>query len=175
MAPPPQLYVANPAPQFSLEQKAFKLQLQQASAPHCSEIRGLASGRLLQFPDLQLLEMDSGKTGWGRRLLCVPVLLARLSFACVCKVCVCELCVKCECRLCAFSGKLEALAVLLHKLKAESRRVLIFTQMVRMLDILEMFLDHHQLTYVRVSESLPLEERQVPSWPPPALAALFHS
>ncbi|KAG5840660.1 hypothetical protein ANANG_G00191080 [Anguilla anguilla] len=116
VAPPPQLYAANPAPQFSLEQKAFRLRLQRASAPHVSEIRRLASSRLLQFPDLQLLEMDS--------------------------------------------GKLEALAVLLHKLKSENRRVLIFTQMVRMLDILEMFLDHHQLPYVRVHENLPLEERQ---------------
>ncbi|KAJ8379907.1 hypothetical protein SKAU_G00006850 [Synaphobranchus kaupii] len=116
VAPPPQLYVANPAPRFSLEQKLFRLQLRQASAPHATEIRRLASGRLLQFPDLQLLEMDS--------------------------------------------GKLEALAVLLHKLKSENRRVLVFTQMVRMLDILEMFLDHHQLTYVRVDENLPLQERQ---------------
>ncbi|KAG9354840.1 hypothetical protein JZ751_001553 [Albula glossodonta] len=116
VAPPAQLYAANPSPQFSLEQKFFCSQFQQAAAPHCTEIRRLASSRLLQFPDLQLLEMDS--------------------------------------------GKLEALAVLLHKLKLENRRVLIFTQMVRMLDILEMFLDHHQLTYVRVDENLPLEERQ---------------
>ncbi|XP_031426184.1 E1A-binding protein p400 isoform X3 [Clupea harengus] len=58
------------------------------------------------------------------------------------------------------SGKLEALAILLHKLRAENRRVLIFTQMLRMLDILEAFLDHRQLTYARVDESLSSEERQ---------------
>lgn len=58
-------------------------------------------------------------------------------------------------------GKLEALAILLHKLRAENRRVLIFTQMLRMLDILEAFLDHRHLTYVRVDESLSSEERQV--------------
>lgn len=58
-------------------------------------------------------------------------------------------------------GKLEALAILLQKLRSDSRRVLIFTQMVKMLDILEAFLDHRQLTYVRVDESLTPEERQV--------------
>ncbi|RVE68529.1 hypothetical protein OJAV_G00092590 [Oryzias javanicus] len=58
------------------------------------------------------------------------------------------------------SGKLEALAILLQKLRSESRRVLIFTQMLKMLDILEAFLDYRQLTYVRIDESLPLDERQ---------------
>lgn len=58
-------------------------------------------------------------------------------------------------------GKLEALAILLQKLRSENRRVLIFTQMVKMLDILEAFLDHRQLTYIRVDESLITEERQV--------------
>uniref|UniRef100_A0A8B9JJ84 E1A binding protein p400 n=1 Tax=Astyanax mexicanus TaxID=7994 RepID=A0A8B9JJ84_ASTMX len=58
------------------------------------------------------------------------------------------------------SGKLEALSILLHKLKAEKKRVLIFTQMASMLDILESFLDHRHLTYVRVDENLSLEERR---------------
>uniref|UniRef100_A0A8C9X8T6 E1A binding protein p400 n=1 Tax=Sander lucioperca TaxID=283035 RepID=A0A8C9X8T6_SANLU len=58
------------------------------------------------------------------------------------------------------SGKLEALAILLQKLRSDSRRVLIFTQMVKMLDILEAFLDYRQLTYVRVDESFTPDERQ---------------
>uniref|UniRef100_A0AAR2JMG4 E1A binding protein p400 n=1 Tax=Pygocentrus nattereri TaxID=42514 RepID=A0AAR2JMG4_PYGNA len=58
-------------------------------------------------------------------------------------------------------GKLEALSILLHKMKEENRRVLIFTQMASMLDILEAFLDHRHLTYVRLDESLSFEERQV--------------
>ncbi|XP_063051438.1 E1A-binding protein p400 isoform X2 [Engraulis encrasicolus] len=58
------------------------------------------------------------------------------------------------------SGKLEALSILLHKLRAEKRRVLIFTQMLRMLDLLEAFLDHRHLTYTRVDERLTTEERQ---------------
>ncbi|XP_062855451.1 E1A-binding protein p400 isoform X2 [Trichomycterus rosablanca] len=58
------------------------------------------------------------------------------------------------------SGKLEALSILLRKLRAEGRRVLIFTQMTSMLDILEVFLDRHHFTYVRLDESLSLQERQ---------------
>uniref|UniRef100_A0A3Q2Y184 E1A binding protein p400 n=1 Tax=Hippocampus comes TaxID=109280 RepID=A0A3Q2Y184_HIPCM len=59
------------------------------------------------------------------------------------------------------SGKLEALAILLQKLRSDNRRVLIFTQMAKMLDILEAFLDYRQLTYVRVDESYSPDERQV--------------
>ncbi|XP_069651039.1 E1A-binding protein p400 [Haliaeetus albicilla] len=51
------------------------------------------------------------------------------------------------------SGKMEALAVLLRKLKARGHRVLILTQMIPMLDILELFLNFHFLTYIRVNES----------------------
>ncbi|XP_062310184.1 E1A-binding protein p400 isoform X2 [Osmerus eperlanus] len=116
VAPPPQMYAANPPAPYSLEHKALVRRLVEAAAPHSSEIHQLTCGPLLQFPDLQLMQMDS--------------------------------------------GKLEALAILLQKLRSENRRVLIFTQMVKMLDILEDFLDHRQLTYVRVDESLTLEERQ---------------
>ncbi|XP_035641365.1 E1A-binding protein p400 isoform X6 [Oncorhynchus keta] len=114
VARPPYLYAANPPAPYSLEQKSVSRRLQEAAAPHSTEIHSMASG--LQFPDLQLMQMDS--------------------------------------------GKLEALAILLQKLRSENRRVLIFTQMVKMLDILEAFLDHRQLTYIRVDESLITEERQ---------------
>ncbi|XP_051887775.1 LOW QUALITY PROTEIN: E1A-binding protein p400 [Pristis pectinata] len=66
------------------------------------------------------------------------------------------------------SGKLEALAVLLHKLKSERRRVLIFTQMVQMLDILESFLDYHNFAFVRVDGNVHLTQRQ-------ALMKLFNT
>ncbi|XP_078083287.1 E1A-binding protein p400 isoform X4 [Mustelus asterias] len=66
------------------------------------------------------------------------------------------------------SGKLEALAVLLHKLKLERRRVLIFTQMVQMLDILESFLDYHGFAFVRVDGNVHLNQRQ-------ALMKLFNT
>ncbi|XP_076010162.1 E1A-binding protein p400 isoform X3 [Genypterus blacodes] len=116
VAPPPHLYAANPPIPYRLEQKSFSRRLQEASAAHNTDIHQLASRQLFHFPDLQLMQMDS--------------------------------------------GKLEALAILLQKLRSESRRVLIFTQMVKMLDILEAFLDHRQLTYVRVDENFTPEERQ---------------
>ncbi|XP_051508957.1 E1A-binding protein p400-like isoform X2 [Myxocyprinus asiaticus] len=116
VAPPPQLYAANPPPSYSLAQKALRRQLQEVSAPHNAEIWGLACPAVVSSPDVHILEMDS--------------------------------------------GKLEALSILLQKLRAENRRVLIFTQMTSMLDLLEAFLDHHHLTYVRLDESLSLEERQ---------------
>lgn len=48
---------------------------------------------------------------------------------------------------------MEALAVLLQKLKGRGHRVLILTQMIPMLDILELFLDFHFLTYIRVGKT----------------------
>ncbi|XP_068510327.1 E1A-binding protein p400-like isoform X9 [Anas acuta] len=51
------------------------------------------------------------------------------------------------------SGKMEALAILLQKLKGKGHRVLILTQMIPMLDILELFLDFHFLTYIRVDKT----------------------
>ncbi|KAK2837584.1 hypothetical protein Q5P01_014796 [Channa striata] len=116
VAPPPHLYAANPPVPYRLEQKSLHRQLQDATSPHSTAIHHLAYRHLFHFPDLQLMQMDS--------------------------------------------GKLEALAILLQKLRSESRRVLIFTQMVKMLDILEAFLDYRQLTYVRVDESLTSDERQ---------------
>lgn len=59
------------------------------------------------------------------------------------------------------TGKLEALAVLLQKLKSEGRRVLILSQMILMLDILELFLNFHFLTFVRIDEYANHEQRQV--------------
>ncbi|XP_041854219.1 E1A-binding protein p400 isoform X2 [Melanotaenia boesemani] len=115
VAPPPRLFAAIPTVPCSLEQ-SFHKQLQGASAPYMEGIHHLAARHLFSHPDLQLMQMDS--------------------------------------------GKLEALAILLQKLRSESRRVLIFTQMLKMLDILEAFLDYRQLTYVRIDESFTFDERQ---------------
>ncbi|XP_026512739.1 E1A-binding protein p400-like isoform X5 [Terrapene carolina triunguis] len=56
------------------------------------------------------------------------------------------------------SGKLEALAVLLQKLKSKGHRVLILTQMILMLDILELFLNVRFLTYIRIDENVNYEQ-----------------
>ncbi|KAI4319598.1 hypothetical protein MLD38_033179 [Melastoma candidum] len=57
-------------------------------------------------------------------------------------------------------GKLQELAVLLRKLKYEGHRALIFTQMTKMLDILEAFINLYGYTYMRLDGSTQPEERQ---------------
>ena len=51
------------------------------------------------------------------------------------------------------SGKLQTLANLLRQMKAGGHKCLIFTQMSKMLDILEVFLNLHAHTYVRLDGS----------------------
>lgn len=58
------------------------------------------------------------------------------------------------------SGKLQTLAALLHRLKREGHKCLIFTQMSKMLDILEVFLNLHAHTYVRLDGSTGIDRRQ---------------
>lgn len=63
--------------------------------------------------------------------------------------------------LCA--GKLQTLHTLLRKLKIGGHRVLIFTQMTRMLDVLEQFLNYHGHIYLRLDGNTRVEQRQVGS------------
>ncbi|XP_069057791.1 helicase SRCAP [Pleurodeles waltl] len=57
-------------------------------------------------------------------------------------------------------GKLQTLDRLLRQLKAGYHRVLIFTQMTRMLDVLEQFLNYHGHIYLRLDGSTRVEQRQ---------------
>lgn len=57
-------------------------------------------------------------------------------------------------------GKLQVLSSLLRQLAGEQHRVLIFTQMTRMLDILENFLNYHGFKYLRLDGSTGIEKRQ---------------
>lgn len=57
-------------------------------------------------------------------------------------------------------GKLQELSILLRKLKSEGHRALIFTQMTKMLDILEAFINLYGYTYMRLDGSTQPEERQ---------------
>jgi SNF2 family DNA or RNA helicase len=57
-------------------------------------------------------------------------------------------------------GKLQQLAILLRKLKSEGHRALIFTQMTKMLDLLEAFINLYGYTYMRLDGSTQPEERQ---------------
>uniref|UniRef100_A0A8C8YUA7 E1A binding protein p400 n=1 Tax=Prolemur simus TaxID=1328070 RepID=A0A8C8YUA7_PROSS len=96
--------------------RVFRQCLEEHTAPCVQQLRRVTAPRSLRFPELRLVQFDS--------------------------------------------GKLEALAILLQKLKSEGRRVLILSQMVLMLDILEMFLNFHFLTYIRIDENANSEQRQ---------------
>ncbi|KAJ1430441.1 SNF2 family N-terminal domain-containing protein [Ochromonadaceae sp. CCMP2298] len=58
------------------------------------------------------------------------------------------------------SGKLQALAKLLQRLKQGGHKCLIFTQMSKMLDILEIFLNLNNHTFVRLDGSTGIDKRQ---------------
>ena len=58
------------------------------------------------------------------------------------------------------AGKLQTLARLLLALKKEGHRVLIFTQMTKMLDVLEQFLSLHGHVYLRLDGGTGVEKRQ---------------
>lgn len=58
-------------------------------------------------------------------------------------------------------GKLQTLNRLLRQLKDQQHRVLIFTQMTRMLDVLEAFLNCHGHIYLRLDGSTKVEQRQI--------------
>ncbi|KAK8794788.1 hypothetical protein WA158_001769 [Blastocystis sp. Blastoise] len=57
-------------------------------------------------------------------------------------------------------GKFQMLNTLLPKLHKDGSRCLIFTQMSKMLDILEKYLNNHSYTYLRMDGSTGIEERQ---------------
>ncbi|CBW48565.1 Helicase ssl-1 [Caenorhabditis elegans] len=57
-------------------------------------------------------------------------------------------------------GKLQTLAVLLRQLYLYKHRCLIFTQMSKMLDVLQTFLSHHGYQYFRLDGTTGVEQRQ---------------
>lgn len=58
-------------------------------------------------------------------------------------------------------GKLQKLATLLHDLVANGHRALIFTQMTKVLDILEQFLNFRGYRYMRLDGATKIEDRQL--------------
>ncbi|KAK9472162.1 SNF2 family N-terminal domain-containing protein [Dipodascopsis tothii] len=58
-------------------------------------------------------------------------------------------------------GKLQKLAVLLRDLQAGGHRALIFTQMTKVLDILEQFLNMYGYRYMRLDGATKIEQRQL--------------
>ena len=63
--------------------------------------------------------------------------------------------------LTASCGKLIVLEKMLKKLREEGHRVLIFSQMTKLLDILEDFLEHLGFKYERIDGSITGSERQL--------------
>lgn len=57
-------------------------------------------------------------------------------------------------------GKLQELTRLLREKKAGGHRVLIFTQMTKILDVLEIFLNFHGYLYLRLDGATKIEDRQ---------------
>jgi len=58
-------------------------------------------------------------------------------------------------------GKLQALASLLRSLKSAGHKVVIFTQMTKVLDILERFLNLYSYSYVRLDGTTKPDQRQI--------------
>lgn len=58
-------------------------------------------------------------------------------------------------------GKLQKLATLLQQLKDNGHRALLFTQMTKVLDILEQFLNYHGYLYMRLDGATKIEDRQI--------------
>ncbi|SBT74927.1 Snf2-related CBP activator, putative [Plasmodium malariae] len=58
------------------------------------------------------------------------------------------------------SGKLFALEKLLCKCKREGNKCLLFTQFIKMLDIIEIFLNHLNYSFIRLDGSTKVEQRQ---------------
>lgn len=87
----------------------------------------------LQFPEARLIEYDCGKAA------------VSLTFF----------------MHLTFLGKLQMLSRLLKQLHEHKHRCLIFTQMSKMLDILQSFLAYHNYQYFRLDGATPIEQRQV--------------
>ena len=58
-------------------------------------------------------------------------------------------------------GKLQELAELLRKLKRGGHRAILFTQMSKMLDVMEEFINLHGYTYLRLDGTTSPEQRQI--------------
>ncbi|XP_027896277.1 chromatin-remodeling ATPase INO80 isoform X1 [Xiphophorus couchianus] len=58
------------------------------------------------------------------------------------------------------SGKLHTLDILLNQLKAQGHRVLIYSQMTRMIDLLEEYMVYRKHTYIRLDGSSKISERR---------------
>jgi DNA helicase INO80 len=58
------------------------------------------------------------------------------------------------------AGKLSILDGMLHRLKSQGHRVLVYSQMTKMIDLLEEFMYYRKHTYMRLDGSSKISERR---------------
>ncbi|TRY55147.1 hypothetical protein DNTS_032642 [Danionella cerebrum] len=115
-AKPITMHSCHPPPHLKRQQSLFSSVLSSHLSPLTNTLHRIQCNMRTYFPDLRLIQYDS--------------------------------------------GKLQTLHLLLRQLKVGGHRVLIFTQMTRMLDVLEQFLNYHGHIYLRLDGSTRVEQRQ---------------
>ncbi|KAM5125041.1 LOW QUALITY PROTEIN: helicase SRCAP, partial [Mantella aurantiaca] len=149
-APQITLHTSHPPPSLLLQESLFRATLSRELTPHTRCLHPIISNMRTQFPDLRLIQYDCGKLPPPSHTRCLHPIISnmRTQFP--------------DLRLIQYDcGKLQTLDRLLRQLKSGGHRVLLFTQMTRMLDVLEQFLNYHGHIYLRLDGSTRVEQRQV--------------
>ncbi|XP_021344605.1 helicase SRCAP-like, partial [Mizuhopecten yessoensis] len=110
------MHVSHPPPSSAMKERWRDFFLHKDVSPKASCLHKISSNRMVQFPELRLIQYDC--------------------------------------------GKLQTLDLLLRRLKSGDHRILIFTQMTKMLNILESFLSYHGHRYLRLDGTTRVEQRQ---------------
>lgn len=143
-APEPELRAWHPSPSNFWGEKRQTKVLAKCVSKCAAPLHRIASAMVTQFPDPRLIQYDCGKlTVLCAKIFCLHCLKRSVTIV-FCK-----------------TGKLQTLDRLLRKLKSEGHRVLIFTQMTKMLDVLEAFLNYLGHIYLRLDGSTKVDQRQV--------------
>lgn len=76
VAAPPSLWVPRPPSLYSHRMRIFRHRLQEHTAPYAQQLQRVTALRSLQFPELRLVQLDSGRRGCSRvtRSCVAPVL-----------------------------------------------------------------------------------------------------
>lgn len=130
--------VLNPPQSKYWGEKRDEYRLVRQMSPRAALLHPIASAMCTQFPDPRLIQYDCGK-------LTKKIILHNRHFE----------------YFIIIPGKLQTLDLLLRRLKYGGHRVLIFTQMTRMLDVLEAFLNFHGHIYLRLDGTTKVDQRQL--------------
>ena len=61
VAAPPGLYVSNPSPSHTHRMRLLELRLLEQCAPYLRQLQAMTTPHWVQFPDLRLVQYDSGR------------------------------------------------------------------------------------------------------------------